>query len=132
MNEHVKNWILKSGFSYDKMGEDLLVYTTYEEPFLVVNRTMFCQHNRLQEHCVVLSKHEIEEQKRRAKEHHARLLYFLCIQHPKFGFLKYLVPEFSLIFFEKSIDAPEDQLYLVIDELFMEKLPLGFIALTQK
>lgn len=132
MNEHVRNWIIRSGFSFDKIGDDLLVYTTYEDPFLVVNRTMFCQHNAHQEHCVVLSKQEIDEQKRRAREHQARLLYFLCIQHPEYGFLKYLVPEFSLIFFERCIDAPEDQLYLVIDQDFMDKLPLGFIELAIK
>gem|GEM_PF-5471973 len=131
MNEHVRNWIMRSGFSYDKIGEDLLVYTSYEEPFLVVNRTMFCQHNAHNEHCIVLSKQEIDEQKRRAKEQNARLLYFICVQHPQFGFLKYLVPEFSLIFFEKTIGAPEDQLFLVIDETFMEKLPLGFIELVK-
>lgn len=132
MNEHVRNWILSSGFSYDKIEEDLLVYTNYEDPFLVVNKTMFCQYNSLQEYCVALHKAEIDEKKRRAKEHGARLLYFLCIQHPTFGFIKYLVPEFSLIFFERAIDMPETKLFLVIDKAFMEKLPLGFIALPQK
>lgn len=132
MNEHVKHWIVKGNFSYDKIGDDLLVYTNYEDPFLVVNRTMFCQHNAHQEHCIVLSKQEIEEQKRRSKQYHARLLYFICVQHPDFGFLKYLVPEFSLIFFEKSIDSPEDKLFLVMDQAFMDKLPLGFIPLTYK
>lgn len=132
MNEHVRNWILRSGFSYDKMDEDLLVYTNYEDPFLVVNKTMFCQYNLHQEYCVALNKSEIEDKKRRAKEHGARLLYFICIQHPEFGFLKYLVPEFSLIFFDKLIDMPENQLFLVIDQAFMDKLPLGFIELPQK
>ena len=130
MNEHVRKWIIASGFSFDKIGEDLLVYTSYEDPFLVISKTMFCQKTSDDKYYISLNKQEIEHAKQRATMHQARLLYFISIMHPQFGFLKYLVPEFSLIYFEAATTS-NLEVNLIIDDQFIERLPLGFISLSK-